>query len=203
MLQAISGTNSGFERPKAGKSIHLRARELLPIATHRVPAVKVQTMTCIPVEAEVLHLSLCLMLLSMPLDHLNVAPTASSPALELTLAQSQVDKSKFVQRRGARLLLGGKPFEFAGASNYYMLTRSVEKATRPQVPRSTTCRSARTFVMYHRPASRHILRSLMEHSTKDTYEHMTLHLGNMRPPAAAAARRSRRCLRQRKRWESR
>lgn len=45
MLQAISGTNSGFERPNAGKSIHLRARELLPIATHRVPAVKVQTMT--------------------------------------------------------------------------------------------------------------------------------------------------------------
>lgn len=39
-LQAIAGTNSGLERPKK-VSVHLRARELLPIATPKVPAVKV------------------------------------------------------------------------------------------------------------------------------------------------------------------
>lgn len=45
----------------------------------------------------------------------------------------QVDSSKFVQRKGVHLVLNGQTFKFAGASNYYMLTRSVEKATRPQV----------------------------------------------------------------------
>ena len=30
-------------------------------------------------------------------------------------------------------MLGGATFKFAGASNYYMLTRAVEKATRSQV----------------------------------------------------------------------
>ena len=45
----------------------------------------------------------------------------------------QVDSSKFVQRKGMRLVLNGQTYKFAGASNYYMLTRAVEKVTRPQV----------------------------------------------------------------------
>ena len=45
----------------------------------------------------------------------------------------QVDSSKFVQRKGLRLVLNGQTYKFAGASNYYMLTRAVEKVTRPQV----------------------------------------------------------------------
>lgn len=32
-----------------------------------------------------------------------------------------------------RLVLNGQTFKFAGASNYYMLTRAVEKATQAQV----------------------------------------------------------------------
>lgn len=45
----------------------------------------------------------------------------------------QVDKRRFVQRAGAQLVLEGKRFEFAGASNYYMMTRAIDSATRPQV----------------------------------------------------------------------
>ena len=50
-----------------------------------------------------------------------------------TNRQMQVDSSKFVQRKGMRLVLNGQTYKFAGASNYYMLTRAVEKVTRPQV----------------------------------------------------------------------
>ena len=50
-----------------------------------------------------------------------------------TNRQMQVDSSKFVQRKGMRLVLNGQTYRFAGASNYYMLTRAVEKVTRPQV----------------------------------------------------------------------
>lgn len=45
----------------------------------------------------------------------------------------QLDLSTFVQRSGSTLTLGGAPFKFAGATNYYMLTRAADPATRHQV----------------------------------------------------------------------
>lgn len=44
-----------------------------------------------------------------------------------------MDWTQFVRRDGARLMLGGKRYEFVGAGNYYMMTRAIEPATRPQV----------------------------------------------------------------------
>ena len=38
-----------------------------------------------------------------------------------------------MRREGSQLTLGGRPFRFAGATNYYMLSRAVDKTTRPQV----------------------------------------------------------------------
>ena len=48
----------------------------------------------------------------------------------------QLDPATFVRREGSQLTLGGRPFRFAGATNYYMLSRAVDKTTRPQVPAS-------------------------------------------------------------------
>ena len=45
----------------------------------------------------------------------------------------QLDPATFVRREGSQLMLGGHQFQFAGATNYYMLSRAVDKATRPQV----------------------------------------------------------------------
>ena len=39
-----------------------------------------------------------------------------------------------MRRKGGQLTLGGRPFRFAGATNYYMLSRAVDRTTRPQVP---------------------------------------------------------------------
>ena len=38
-----------------------------------------------------------------------------------------MEPGHFVQRQGARLVLGGKPFYFNGFCNYYMLTRAADK----------------------------------------------------------------------------
>ncbi len=43
------------------------------------------------------------------------------------LCRPQVNASEFVTRDGAKLLLGGHPFYFAGFCNYYMLTRAADK----------------------------------------------------------------------------
>ena len=48
----------------------------------------------------------------------------------------QLDPATFVRREGSQLTLGGRPFRFAGATNYYMLSRAAEKTTRPQVHRT-------------------------------------------------------------------
>ena len=44
-----------------------------------------------------------------------------------------------MRRKGSQLTLGGRPFRFAGATNYYMLSRAVDKTTRPQVPGAACC----------------------------------------------------------------
>lgn len=61
----------------------------------------------------------------------------------------QVDRSQFVQRRGAELVLGGRPFRFTGASNYYVLTRAVDPATRAQVPPPPTPLPPRPHLRAH------------------------------------------------------
>ena len=48
-------------------------------------------------------------------------------------ARVQLDLATFVQRSGSGLTLGGAPFKFAGATNYYMLTRAADRETRHQV----------------------------------------------------------------------
>jgi len=55
------------------------------------------------------------------------------PVAPLKIPAVQVDRTQFVQRQGAELVLGGRPFRFTGASNYYVLTRAVDPATRAQV----------------------------------------------------------------------
>ena len=75
-----------------------------------------------------------------------------------------MDSSKFVQRKGLRLVLNGQTFKFAGASNYYMLTRAVEKVTKPQVrlltPAGPVCSAQMLlhhglFSKCHRPLELH------------------------------------------------
>jgi len=51
----------------------------------------------------------------------------------------QSDPTTFVRRKGSQLTLGGRPFRFAGATNYYMLSRAVDRTTRPQVPGLRIC----------------------------------------------------------------
>jgi len=48
-------------------------------------------------------------------------------SFQRTLDGLQVDSAKFVRREGARLVLDGKPFYFAGFCNYYMLTRAADQ----------------------------------------------------------------------------
>ena len=36
-----------------------------------------------------------------------------------------------MRRKGSQLTLGGRPFRFAGATNYYMLSRAVDRTTPP------------------------------------------------------------------------
>lgn len=134
-LQAIAGTNTGLERRPKKAAIHLKARELLPIATTKVPSVKVHTALTTShtrtwsgcYRSSLARACSCIGALGV---HAAAWRNRCPHPSQLSL---QVDSSKFVQRQGTRLVLNGQTFKFAGASNYYMLTRAVEKVTRPQV----------------------------------------------------------------------
>lgn len=55
---------------------------------------------------------------------LRFARNATEPTALLGV---QVNASEFVKRDGAKLVLDGRPFYFAGFCNYYMLTRAADK----------------------------------------------------------------------------
>lgn len=52
---------------------------------------------------------------------------ARMPLSGLRFFGGQVNASEFVVRAGAKLMLDGRPFYFAGFCNYYMLTRAADK----------------------------------------------------------------------------
>ncbi|SDR88201.1 mannan endo-1,4-beta-mannosidase [Paraoerskovia marina] len=58
----------------------------------------------------------------------SAAPTSTTPTVTSPAAKKSGDSDGFVETKGARLVLDGKTFEFAGTNNYYLGYKSPEMA---------------------------------------------------------------------------